>query len=483
MSKKEKANLKRRMEEVYSEKKRLEQDNKRPKQDNEFRLDEFVFNPGLQHVALQIFKQLDPKSLGSCRSVSKSWKEVIDDDKTWWQSLLLEYKSFMIKKVYKRYSNDQLEEFIEVMEYINDNECFKNLKLFATFMRVYCRDVKKNLERNDFDSPLHFAADQNRIDIFQIIVRSPMKKMNIENWNQYTRFGSRPYSYIEGTLLSEAIVKNQIDVIEFYMDLEFRGEKKIDFCEKDSLFHKACQLNNDRVVKLFLKRAQDLNIDLNARDSEGLTPMMYGRTKMVMQLLLNDHRIDAGATDDTTRRTALHHVCRSYYVGPIVLDEHIIKFEEQILDTISLMLKSSKIHLTKDAYGNTPLHYTLFFEGYERRAELILKMALERCIDVNPVNNRGQTPAHRAFANPCMAKIDVVLKYAKQVGINLEATDSNGRTPLHILCRELKNNSSQIKNILKLAKEKYGIEFDLNAMDKDGKTPMEYVNHMINQMT
>ena len=183
MSNKERANLKRQIEELYSEKKRLEQDNKRPKQDN-VGLDDLVCNPGLQHVALQIFKQLDPKSLGFCRSVSKSWKEVIDDDKTWWQSLLLEYKSFMIKKIYKSYRNDQLEEFIEAMEYINDNESLENLKLFATFMRVYCRDVKKNLETNDFDSPLHFAADRNRIDIFKIIVRSPMKKMNVENWNQ-----------------------------------------------------------------------------------------------------------------------------------------------------------------------------------------------------------------------------------------------------------------------------------------------------------
>ena len=37
--------------------------------------------------------------------------------------------------------------------------------------------------------------------------------------------------------------------------------------------------------------------------------------------------------------------------------------------------------------------------------------------------------------------------------------------------------TTDIKNILKLAKEKYGIEFDLKATDIDGKTPMEFVNH------
>ena len=291
-------NLKRQIEELHEEKMLLEQDSKRLKQDNKLyqvqksmekqeyiRLDELVCNPGLEHVALQIFKNLDRKSLGSCRSVSKGWKACIDNDKHWWQSLILDYKSFMIKKVHKRYSNDQLEEFIEAMQYIHDNESLKNLELFATFMTDYCQNVKANLDTNDFNSPLHYAADRNRIDILQIIARSPMKKMNLENWNQFTR---PDWRYREGNLLSDAIVKNQIDVVEFYMNL--KGDKKVDF-EKDSLFHKACYSTNHQVVELFLERAEDLKIDLNARNSVGWTPKMYAINKKVMELLLNDDRI------------------------------------------------------------------------------------------------------------------------------------------------------------------------------------------------
>ena len=127
-------NLKRQIEELHEEKMQLEQDSKRLKQNHEFyqfrksryiRLDELVCNPGLEHVALQIFKNLDRKSLGSCRCVSKGWKACIDDDKHWWQSLILDYKSFMVKKVHKRYTNDQLEEFIEAMQYVHDNESLK----------------------------------------------------------------------------------------------------------------------------------------------------------------------------------------------------------------------------------------------------------------------------------------------------------------------------------------------------------------------
>ena len=43
-----------------------------------FRIEKFIQNPGLQHIALAIFKKLDPKSLGNCRVVAKEWKACID---------------------------------------------------------------------------------------------------------------------------------------------------------------------------------------------------------------------------------------------------------------------------------------------------------------------------------------------------------------------------------------------------------------------
>merc|ERR1712004_313961 len=46
-----------------------------------FRIEKLIQNPGLQHIALSIFKELDPKSLANCRVVSKEWKACIDQDK------------------------------------------------------------------------------------------------------------------------------------------------------------------------------------------------------------------------------------------------------------------------------------------------------------------------------------------------------------------------------------------------------------------
>ena len=439
------------------------------------RLDEIVSNPGLQHVAWQIFNKLDPKSLGRARLVCKSWKFCIESDKYWWRQWLKKSMD-TIRRTYKPQRYDQIGEFVQAMMYIEDNEPLAELKPFALFMNDYCKTMKP-IDSVQFsptcESPVTVAAEKHRWDILRILDRAPpFKKFNVESW----KFFNDPNI----TLLNEACVKNQVEVLNFFMNL--KSDKSIKF-KDTTLFHKACRFNSDQAVKLFLNRAEDLEIDLNRKDYNNMTAMMYARSKMVMQLLLSDHRINAGATDHNGR-TALHHVCRSYYLlsDGMCVKEDTRKFEEQILSTIRLMLSSTKVHLTKDVDGDTPLHDVCYFDTFERRAEVIFNFAMERGIDVNLKNNDGETPAHSAFSNPygCFRSppkmrldknIDMVLKYAKKVGLNLEAQDNHGRTPLHCLCARM--TSSQVTTFLQLAQKKYGIEFDLDATDNNGKTPMD----------
>ena len=47
-----------------------------------------------------------------------------------------------------------------------------------------------------------------------------------------------------------------------------------------------------------------------------------------------------------------------------------------------------------------------------------------------------------------------------------------GRTPLHYLARA--RSESLAKQILDAARNEYGIEFNLNALDHDGKTPFSF---------
>ena len=70
-----------------------------------FQLEKLVHNPGLKHIALQIFSKLDPKSHVNCRLVSKGWKDCIDNDKCLMQKQLYQYKC-QLEARQKKFSKD-----------------------------------------------------------------------------------------------------------------------------------------------------------------------------------------------------------------------------------------------------------------------------------------------------------------------------------------------------------------------------------------
>ena len=46
-------------------------------------MEAFFENPGLLHIGLQILEYLDPKSLGNCRLVNRTWCGVITEERFW----------------------------------------------------------------------------------------------------------------------------------------------------------------------------------------------------------------------------------------------------------------------------------------------------------------------------------------------------------------------------------------------------------------
>ena len=158
-------------------------------------LDELVHNPGLRHIALQIFSELDPQSHVNCRLVSKGWKDCIDNDKCLMQKQLYQYKCQLEARQRTLFKDHNvtgkaasLKDFDAVMEHVYKNESLDNLKLFTLFMRdyFYCKraiqmaynylgegtELGPNL---GMWTPLNIAAKRNRLDILQICADSPLK--------------------------------------------------------------------------------------------------------------------------------------------------------------------------------------------------------------------------------------------------------------------------------------------------------------------
>ena len=161
--------------------------------DGFFDIDFFVQSqdPGLQYVAVNIFKCLDPKSLGNCRQTSKVWKDFIDNEKEWWQALLNSdnrwawYAKASYATLYGRCYQDlslnrMKRDFDNSMVYICEEGPAKSIKVFGRFLLDYYLSTRQI--RDCGASPLHYAVDQNRVDILKILADSPyMRYFNLRD--------------------------------------------------------------------------------------------------------------------------------------------------------------------------------------------------------------------------------------------------------------------------------------------------------------
>ena len=247
--------------------------NQRRRIETQIGFNDFVLNPGLHHIVLDIFKTLDPKTLGYCRSVSKAWKECIDNDRNWWQlqlsqcgdlpMYLLPRRAGFDDRTYLRFHpmdtlKDIYPHFVTVIEkQICPRAKLEDLKFFGQFMVDYC--IEKREESDQFvRSPLHFASWNNRMDIFNFLADfAPTLNLNFEAI-YISKYGHKD-------VFTEACVYNRMDTIDFFMTSSQRNSKGF-------LFHSACKMGNLDVVERFFNRSEELKIDVNQKDNFGRTP-------------------------------------------------------------------------------------------------------------------------------------------------------------------------------------------------------------------
>ena len=149
--------------------------------------------------------------------------------------------------------------------------------------------------------------------------------------------------------------------------------------------------------------------------------------------------------------------------------------------------KSRNIDLNvRDKDGQTPLHYACEWMR-SVQLKLFFRRAKTLDLDVNVRDNNGRTPFHLA----CLCShfylyrsepdkyydnwnnnqaLKTLFKYASSVGIDIEATDNYGRTPLHYLCL---TKCEQEVNIYKKMAVNYNVKMNENAVDNNGKTPKD----------
>uniref|UniRef100_A0A7S4K8L7 RING-type E3 ubiquitin transferase n=1 Tax=Odontella aurita TaxID=265563 RepID=A0A7S4K8L7_9STRA len=160
--------------------------------------------------------------------------------------------------------------------------------------------------------------------------------------------------------------------------------------------------------------------DVNARDDEGLTPMLIllrdgTRQEELMiqffQCLVNDLGADVAGVADVQGNTALHFVAMRVRYGCV---------PEKVIDDI-LNVDGVQID-ARNAKGMTPLHCGIHMD------KLVLYLH-GRGAAVNTVDNEGQTPLHAAVASGSLETVKIVVE---RCGADLDCADHNGLSPLRM---------------------------------------------------
>ncbi|XP_036355499.1 E3 ubiquitin-protein ligase MIB2 isoform X4 [Octopus sinensis] len=172
----------------------------------------------------------------------------------------------------------------------------------------------------------------------------------------------------------------------------------------------ACEEGADRrIIDILIKAGAKLG----AKDYGGQTALhlaVYRRRLQAVELLLSrGSNVNEKSSDGST---SLHLAVSS---------------SQEWIDGVKELLKHSAVKMNpRDEYGQTPLHRACW-RGYLHTVDILLG---HNGIDANVVDNDGDTPLHEAVRNTFRRKYKVVCAMLKQGSVQLDIQNNHKRTPL-----------------------------------------------------
>ena len=337
-------------------------------------MDEIILR--FPHLAEQIFRELDNKSVAKCRDTNRLWQAIINRDKSYKQRItkMIEDSKKKAKQHYYKIKG------------------FTPLHLAALngqtqmVMDLIDRQGEKNpSEKFQELTPLHLAARAGFSSVCHIII----KNIDLENINPKDK----------------------------------RGVTPLHLAAKSGLFS-VCKLIIDNVR------------DKNPKDHHGRTPLHHATDHHCEYIIANENRNPKADFEKTPFHlaTTFESICHliienietddmnpmsSHKYGTTPLH---LAVSSGLSSVAKLIIDKVSDKNPKDFRGNTPLHHAASNGQVD-----VCQYIFEKVQDKNPINKDGETPLHFAAQSGQLATFKVLMANIQDMNIETKS----GHTPLH----------------------------------------------------